>query len=116
MKKYFPLAGGILDIVAGSLVITVCAWFFFSILLPHFIMENLSSNPPSIFVFWPVYMGVAAIIGGFFACFKRHWRIAVLGSTFAVFGLLGIPALILILFSEKEFKGSKGTTLSDHSS
>ncbi len=48
-------------------------------------------------------IGVLAVMGGRSALRRRNWGLAMAGGVCAVIFLLGIPAVILLVLSKKEF-------------
>jgi len=98
-----PIAAGILSIIAGVLglilglivaaVLEAIGWFV------GFVGLGIVIVPLIIFP-------VIAIVGGVFALRRRIWGLALAGSIFAFICVwfLGLPAIILIALSKKEFK------------
>jgi len=55
-------------------------------------------------------IGVLSIVGGSGAVRRRHWRLAFLGcvGAAAFIPLLGLPAVVLVILSRKEFAAPPG--------
>lgn len=87
-----PIAAGILSIIAGVIGLII-----------GLIIGGLGDLGEIMAIFWP--LGVVAIFGGIFAISRRLWRLALAGAicSLVVFPL-GIPAIILISMSRREFK------------
>ena len=103
-RTAMPIAAGILSIIAGFL------GFFLGIFLAT-IMEATWWEEGAfgfgLFFGVPIIIfGIIAIVGGVYALRRRIWGLALAGSICAFLGawFLGIPAIILIALSKKEFK------------
>ena len=112
------MAGGILSIVSGTLgfiaitfLITFGATFGSDI--AHDILRSLGFWQVGLplktisFIAIPlIIINAVAIIGGIYAIQRRGWGLALAGSICAIFPsrLLGIPAIIFIALSRKEFE------------
>ena len=86
----FPLIGGIVLIAIG---IATSSW-----------AESAHWAPIGIGI--PLFaLGVVAIIGSSYAVARKNFPLAILGGVCSIFSmwLLGIPALILVAISSKEF-------------
>jgi len=107
-KTRMPKVAGILDIVVGSLILSIL--FLFAIV--PMIIEPVQAgifhfNLSSSFIVVPaIIIAVLAIIGGIFAIQRRKWRGALAGSIAAAISPipLGIAAIVLLILSKKEFK------------
>lgn len=87
-----PISAGILSIIAGLIAIIIGV-----------IVGGLGDLGEIIAVFWP--LGVVAIVGGIFAVSRRLWGLSLAGAICSlVIFPLGIPAIILISMSRREFK------------
>ena len=95
-KKGYAVAGGASTITSALLSI-----FFFLLIA----MEM--RGPGQIVVLLMLILNIVAIIGGSCALAKKYFPMAVAGGICAIaggFGVLGIPGLILIAISRRQFK------------
>jgi zinc-ribbon domain len=107
-----PVAGGILGIMAG--VIGLALGFIF-------IAGGATLTYPWDSIDWTavglgiseVVFSVLAIIGSSFAIRRKNFTFSVIGGIFALLALwpLGIPALILIAMSRREFQAGSAITI-----
>jgi len=107
-KNRMPTIAGILDIVIGSLILSVLFLFGFdpTIIEPveagifHFNLSLAFMIVPAITI------SALAIVGGIFAIQRRKWRWTLAGSiAAAIFPIpLGIAAIVLVVLSKNEFK------------
>jgi hypothetical protein len=118
-----PTIAGVLNITAGSLIITVAVFIFtgFSIEFGAWSIPRMGG----VISFWPPAMvvgigtiillvAVLAVLGGVFALRRKHWGWALAGSVAAIFlsyvtiwftlPAIGILAIILLGLSKKEFE------------
>jgi len=116
-KTWKPITAGILNIVAGALVIIILFFLIIGILLFGIASMtkdgvNIPMNMPSIGLLGIVILaipfaalGILSIIGGVFAIKRRIWGLALAGSIGAIFcsTLLGIASTVLTVLSKKEF-------------
>lgn len=103
-----PVVAGILSVIAGGLGLTAV----FTPIISHFFTVPIA-NPQGYHFFIPygwlgitfLVAGLISIIGGILACVRKYWYIAVAGAITSIFPifLLGIPVIILIFRSKKEF-------------
>jgi hypothetical protein len=117
-KTWMPMAGGILTIVSGVLGFIAVAFLItfgatFGSDIAHDILRSLgfwqAGLPLKIISFIAIpliIINAVAIIGGIYAVQRRGWGLALAGSICAVLPsrLLGIPAIIFIALSQKEFE------------
>jgi hypothetical protein len=103
---------GILSIIAGAIFIVsaVFGFFFLKVLIDAFTLPSSRTDgiPWSVVAVFTIPMaviGVIAILGGREAVSLHKWSLALAGSICAIicFWILGIPALVLLLSSRREF-------------
>ena len=109
-----PIIGGILSIFSGLL--GLLGTYSYSIGfgeagsgigkgdMPPFVPSIIFGMPvPAIII------ALIAIVGGVLAIMRRRWRWALTGSIAAVLSLIftGIPAIVLIAISKREFERNK---------
>lgn len=106
-----PVIAGILCIIAGSLGLIG----MFTPVLSRFVQYfSASFQPPGNMFFVPlgwlgmliIIIGLLAITGGIFACRRKNWMLSFIGAIASIATpliFLGIPAIILIVHSKKEF-------------
>jgi len=107
-KTWMPIIAGILDIVTGSLILSILFLFAIGpmIIEPvrvgtfHFDLSLLFMVIPAMTIV------VLAIVCGIFAIQRRKWGWALAGSIAAAIVPfpLGIVAIILLVLSKNEFK------------
>ena len=107
-KPKMPKVAGILDIVIGSLILSILSIFA---IVPMIIDPVQAGIFPfdlsSSFIVVPaIIIASLAIIGGVFAIQRRKWRWALAGSIAAAISPipLGIAAIVLLVLYKKEFK------------
>jgi hypothetical protein len=112
------MAGGILSIVSGTLGLIAIAFLItfgatFGSDIARDVLKSLgfwqAGLPLKIIVFIAIpliIINALAIIGGIYAIQRRVWGLALAGSICAILPsrLLGVPAIILIALSRKEFE------------
>jgi len=118
-----PIAGGVLNLVAGVLgVISCLALFILAIVLQGIRIENppLIDDPDVLPIFVATFlicgivfliMSIISIVGGVFACRRKRWGWALAGSICSVLigcstiivSILGIIAVVFIAMSKKAF-------------
>ena len=121
MKKTSkPIAGGILNIVAGTLnilgflgviiVIAVfpaswTAWYGNGIVTDIWVTSSVQIILWIVVVFLLV-AGILPIVGGIYSLQRKKWGLALAGSIIAILGFtpLGIAATVLIAISKEEFE------------
>jgi hypothetical protein len=107
-RTWMPVAGGILDIVTGSLILIVLFLFVIGSLIISLAESGIFDfNMSLVFMVIPaVIITALAIVGGVFAIQRRKWGWALAGSIAAALVpiALGIVAIILVVISKKEFK------------
>jgi hypothetical protein len=113
-----PTAGGVLDIVAGSLgLVGTIFLLVFGDIFGSRVLKT--SFPSSVWQHWGwpiVIVGIASILfmvidipaitGGVFALQRKHWGWALAGAISALIAsrILGIIALVFIALTRKEFE------------
>jgi uncharacterized membrane protein HdeD (DUF308 family) len=93
---------GILNIISGVILIygsIICLGLHALAGSSESVMSGLTYAAIILFV-----LGVFTIIAGVFALKRRAWNLVIVGSGFAMLTLIGIPAFILALNSETEFR------------
>lgn len=119
-QTWMPVAGGILSIVAGSLGLIAIAFLItfgatFGADIARDVLDSLgfweAGIPLTIIglVAIPfVLINVVAIVGGVYAIRRRLWGLALAGAvcTLIPSQLLGIPAIIFVAISRREFSQS----------
>ncbi|MFC2010738.1 hypothetical protein ACFLUR_00390 [Chloroflexota bacterium] len=107
-RTWMPIIAGILDIVTGSLVLSVLFIFAIGPMIIGPVMEGTFHFDLSLlFMVIPALtIEAIAICGGICAIKRRKWRWAIAGSIAAAIGplFLGIAAIVLIILSKNEFK------------
>lgn len=107
-----PKVGGILSIICGAAKIILGIVFLIVAIdrelvdLSYFEHDPMLPIVMIIYVVFMVASGIAAIIGGIYALRRKVWGMALAGailSSISYTGLLGIPALVFIALSRKEF-------------
>ncbi len=95
-----------MDIIAGIILVVPGAFFSFAgfvyIVFPPGRVTTLDYAEFRL-AFLIAVLGVVAIVGGNHASNRKNWRLAMAGSACAALVLLGIPAIILLARSKKEF-------------
>lgn len=90
VQTWKPTAAGALTISAGAIGLSVGAVFV--------------TRPPLFVMGLPaILISVVALAGGLCALKRRAWSLALAGSICSVFCWLGIPAIIFIALSKREF-------------
>ena len=111
-KTWKPKVGGILSIILGALNIILGIVGFFSaaergVIELSYLGQDEGISIVFIVLFaFMVIAGIVAIIGGIYALRRKVWGMALAGAILACIsytGLLGIPALVFIALSRKEF-------------
>jgi hypothetical protein len=107
-NTWMPVAGGILNIVTGSLILIILFLFVIGSLIIRFTESGIFDfNLSLVFMVVPALIIAAlAIAGGVFAIQRRKWRWALAGSIVAALVpiALGMVAIILVVLSKNEFK------------
>ena len=117
-----PRAAGILNLISGfmhllgSVFVLIFGWLgdgFFSILWYGMVgtplnplTQPMSPDVQPILAMPVMVVSIVCIVGGIHAVRKRAWRLALAGSICGVLltWFLGIPAIILILLSKRQFR------------
>jgi hypothetical protein len=116
-QTWIPIAGGILSIVAGSMGMIAIAFLItfsatFGADIARDVLDSLgfweAGMPLTIIslVAIPfVIINIVAMVGGVYAIRRRLWGLALAGAicTTVPSQLLGIPAIIFIAISRREF-------------
>ena len=97
-RRWMPTAAGILSIIAG-----VIAFFLFILVAA---MDGPEGVAGAIFGLALIAIGIVAIVGGVFSLRRRIWGLALAGAICSVLGslILGIPGIVFIAMSKREFK------------
>jgi uncharacterized membrane protein len=113
-KTWKPVAGGILNIVAG--VFSLIGFIVLIIIASSsFIWDQAGMDPMSANVAQTVLVvaavvtfitGILPLIGGIFALQRKRWGLALTGSIAAIIGttILGILSVIFIAMAKNEFE------------
>ena len=112
-RTWMPTVAGILNIIAGTfgliggLVLIVLGTVASGVLEP-FVFGTLQLVPLAFLsaLGLPLLiLGILALVGGIYALQRKMWGLALASSISAVLfsRLLGIPAIIFIALSKKEF-------------
>ena len=115
-----PIAGGVINIVAGSLnilgfigVIIAMAVYptYWTVSNGYWAGSELWVDTFMLTFLWiaavvSLILGVLPIIGGIYALQRKKWGLALAGSIAAIFGFtpLGIAATVLVAISKDEFE------------
>lgn len=119
-----PVAGGIINIVAGVLNILGFIGVIIGIIVFGYFMVSSAWGPGPVPEFGPwmvpgfvetilwivavflLVTGVLPIVGGIYALQRKKWGLALAGSIVAIFGstLLGIAATVLVVLAKDEFE------------
>jgi hypothetical protein len=114
-KTWKPKVGGILSIICGVAKIVLGIVFLIVAIdrqvvdLSYFEDDPLLPIVMIMYVIFMVIAGIVAGIGGIYALRRKLWGMALAGailSSISYTGLLGIPALVFIALSRKEFKNN----------
>jgi hypothetical protein len=105
-KTYKPVLAGWLDILGG--IIWLLAEGFIVLVIIGLSVGFGSPRGLNLLRLWAVLIGLAvpgflSIYGGVCAVRRRRWFTALIGSITAVPAGFGIPALVLVILSKKEF-------------
>jgi hypothetical protein len=107
-KTWMPTVAGILDIVTGSIILSVLFLFGISSMIIEPVMaEAFHFDLSLLFLVMPaIIISSLDIIGGIFAVRRRRWRWALAGSVSSAIGPtpLGIAAIVLLILSKNEFR------------
>ena len=107
-RTWMPIIPGILDIVTGSLALSVLFLFAIGPMIIEPVMEGTFHFDLSLFfmIIPALTIETIAISGGICAIKRRRWGWALAGSIAAAIGplLLGIAAIILVVLSKNQFK------------
>ena len=118
-KTWKPVAGGILNIIAGvfSLIgfITVIILIILISISPYIQNSFWDIDPIAAGVAQTVFVivaivtlitGVLPLIGGIYSLQRKRWGLALAGSIAAIFGttILGILSVIFIAMAKSEFE------------
>jgi hypothetical protein len=116
-KTWKPVAGGILNIVAGvfSLIGFIVVVILIGAVGSSFIWDQAGMDPMSVGVAQTVLVviaivtlitGVLPLIGGIYALQRKRWGLALAGSIAAIIGttILGILSVIFIAMAKNEFE------------
>jgi hypothetical protein len=107
-RSAMPVAGGVLGIIAGVFpVVGGLALIIISAVVGEW-RDSFDWAPTALGIAL-IALGVLAVVGSSYAISRRNFVLAVIGGVCAVFSmwLLGIPALILIALSSREFNASE---------
>jgi hypothetical protein len=111
-KTRMRVAGGILNIICGAIniilgIVLIIAAIDRSLIDLSFMEQDLGiSIMMIIIVLFMIIAGTIAIIGGINALHRKNWGVALAGailSCLSYSSLLGVPSIILIALSRKEF-------------
>jgi uncharacterized membrane protein HdeD (DUF308 family) len=111
-KTWMPRVGGILVIIGGAInIILGIVGFFFAIERGLIDPAYLNQDDGTIifftiFISFMVIAGIVAIIGGIFALRRKVWGLVLAGAIVSCINyssILGIPALVFIILSRKQF-------------
>jgi hypothetical protein len=113
-KTWKPTVAGILDIVAGALVLIGVIFLVIGIMVTGGIFgipgtEDIPGFVPpliSIITVLAAAISILALLGGIYAVQRKKWGLALAGSiaAFLVSNVLGIAAIILTALSKDEFE------------
>jgi hypothetical protein len=116
-KTWKPVAGGILNIVAGvsSLIGFIVVIISIGFIDSPFLWDSLDLDPISAGVVQTVLViiaivtfitGVLPLIGGIYSLQRKRWGLALAGSIAAIIGttILGILSVIFIAMAKNEFE------------
>jgi hypothetical protein len=103
-----PTVAGILDIVVGSLILSMLFLFGIGAMIIEPVKAGtFDFNLSLLFLVMPgITIGTLVIVAGKFAIQRRRWRWALAGSIAAAMVPipLGIAAIVLLVLSQNEFK------------
>jgi hypothetical protein len=111
-KTAKPIIAGVLEIIAGVLGLLAAVALFAGVGttgdLPGISMGSIPAFVPGLIKgmgILTVILAILSLVGGIFALLRKMWGLALAGSIGAFFTaiILGIPAIILIALSKKEF-------------
>ena len=107
-----PIIAGVLEIIAGVLGLLAAVSLFIGVGVTNGSL-GIPLGPIPAFVpglikglgFLTIILAILSLAGGIFALLRKMWGLALAGSIGAFFTaiILGIPAIILIALSKKEF-------------
>ncbi len=107
-KTWMPVVAGILDIIAGSLILVILFFFVIGSLIVRLAESGIFDfNLSLVFMIIPaLIIGSLAIAGGVLAVRRKKWGWALAGSIAAALVpvALGIVAIVLLVLSRNEFK------------
>ena len=116
-KTWKPVAGGILNIIAGvsSLIGFIVVIISIVFIGSPFFWDSLDIDPISAGVLQTVFVivaivtlitGVLPLIGGIYSLQRKRWSLALAGSIAAIIGttILGILSVIFIAMAKNEFE------------
>ena len=116
-KTWKPVAGGILNIIAGvsSLIGFIVVIISIVFIGSPFFWDSLDIDPISAGVIQTVLVivaivtlvtGVLPLIGGIYSLQRKRWGLALAGSIAAIIGttILGILSVIFIAMAKNEFE------------
>ncbi len=104
-KKMLGLIGGILEIVAGGIVVLIAGFIFVGMGLA----ATAEDGPPVLLLLLPLALlavGALGIAGGICAVKRRKWGLALAGAIAVALPAseLGIAALVLVALARDEFE------------
>jgi len=107
-----PVAGGILGIIAGVVGLALGFIFIAGGASPTYPWEPVDWSVVGLGISEVVF-GLLAIIGSSFALGRKNFTYSVVGGICALLSLwpLGIPSLILIAMSRREFQAGSASTI-----
>ena len=101
-KSRMPIAGGILTLLGGVVSFIVFLFVLTVSIDPHY---NGLSDFGWITLILTFFCAITAFLGGAAAIMRKYYMLALLGAITSLAGVLvfGIPAVILIAISHKDF-------------
>ncbi len=99
-----PKVAGILTIISGTIEIigaVPLGWLVRGVV--GFGTSGAVMIPIAVVAIPLAILGVLALIGGFSSLHRKNWGLAFTGAICAVILLLGIPVIVLLILSKKEF-------------
>jgi len=103
--KQMPKTAGILSIISGVLGIVGAIPIGWVVRGVVGFGTSGAVMIPIVVVAGPILiLGILALIGGFSSLNRRNWGLALTGAICSVIFLLGIPAIVLLILSRKEFR------------
>jgi uncharacterized membrane protein HdeD (DUF308 family) len=116
-KTWKPIAGGVLEIIEGSLSVLV----FIGLIVAYIVVTSSIAGVPGLETVPGVWvapavlltvaipsliLGILEIIAGVYALMRRKWGLALTGAIATIISnlLFGIPAVIFIALAKDEFE------------